>query len=258
MHPKGFVQKVLLSTIAVGIAINSPAQTVTYTITDLGTLPGGTTSSARDINEAGQVVGFAENSAGVDRAFLYSNCVRKDLGTLPSGTTSSASGINEAGQVVGDFITSEVGEGGFHVFLYSNSTGAMQDLGNLGGFFGFSTDINDAGQVVGFADTLGIDIRAFLYSNGAMKNLGTLPGGTTSSASGLNEAGQVVGTADNSAGVDRAFLYSNGAMQDLNTLLPVGSGWVLHEAYAINNAGEIIGSGRHNDATRTFLLKPGN
>jgi probable HAF family extracellular repeat protein len=91
-----------------------------------------------------------------------------------------------------------------------------------------------------------------------MQDLGTLPGGTTSSASDINDAGQVVGSAGNPAGVTRAILYSNGAMQDLNTLLPAGSGWILREASAINNAGEIVGFGKHNGATRAFLLKPGN
>ena len=38
-------------------------------------------------------------------------------------------------------------------------------------------------------------------------------------------------------------------------LLPAGSGWVLTEAWAINNAGEIVGYGSHNGIRRAFLLK---
>lgn len=40
-----------------------------------------------------------------------------------------------------------------------------------------------------------------------------------------------------------AYMTENGVSTDLNTLLPPNSGWQLLEANAINDAGQIVGSG---------------
>ena len=75
---------------------------IQYTVTDLGTLPGGSGSEAWGINASGEVVGYASNSSGYQHAFLYSNGTMKDLGTLPGlYSASCAYGINASGQVVG-------------------------------------------------------------------------------------------------------------------------------------------------------------
>jgi probable HAF family extracellular repeat protein len=42
-----------------------------YSIIDLGTLPGGTFSGASAINESGQIIGFADNESGEQRAVLW-------------------------------------------------------------------------------------------------------------------------------------------------------------------------------------------
>ena len=50
--------------------------------------------------------------------------------------------------------------------------------------------------------------QACLYSNGTMTDLGTLPGGSASSAIGINASGQVAGNALTSSGYNHAFLLS--------------------------------------------------
>ena len=52
------------------------------------------------------------------------------------------------------------------------------------------------------------------------------------------------------------FLYQNGRSIDLNTLLPAKSGWRLTTAAAINDAGEIIGTGYLNGAPQSYALHP--
>src|SRR5207244_8476008 len=91
---------------------------------------------------------------------------------------------------------------------------------------------------------------------GALTDLGTLAGGS-SFAYGINESGAIVGYSwSDSADNARAFVYRDGMLLDLNALIPAGAGWELLEAYGINDAGEIVGSGLLNGVASAFLLKP--
>ena len=86
------------------------------TMTDLGTLPGGTNSSAFAINAAGQVTGNAETAGGDRHAFRWTaSGGMQDLGTL-GGTNSYASAINAPGQVTG---FADTAGGALHAFLWT-------------------------------------------------------------------------------------------------------------------------------------------
>jgi probable HAF family extracellular repeat protein len=115
--------------------------------------------------------------------------------------------------------------------------------------------LNDAGEVVGHAQVSSGYMHAFLWNGLAMQDLGTL-GGSSSYAYGINDDGQTVGYSTLSDGADHAFLYSNGLLLDLNSLIGAGSGWTLDAAYAVNNAGQIVGTGLLNGIEHAFLLNP--
>jgi probable HAF family extracellular repeat protein len=102
---------------------------LSYQTTDLGTLPGNTSSYAYGINNSGQVVGQSY-FGGPGRAFLWdATSGMQDLGTLPGDCTSYARGINDSGQVVGDSYTFDIAP---RAFLWDAANG-MQDLGTLPG-----------------------------------------------------------------------------------------------------------------------------
>jgi probable HAF family extracellular repeat protein len=229
--------------------------------TDLGTL-GGIYSYAGGLNDAGQVVGKAQVAGpGVPpfHAFLWQGGVMQDLGTL-GRSDSSAAGINNAGQVVGQARTAGPEYAPYHAFLWQ--AGVMQDLGTLGGSDSSAAGINDLGQVTGSADTAGGYTHAFVWQDGVMTDLGTLPGDTTSFAFGLNNGGQVVGASgvivydiEGSYFSGQPVLWSGGVPTALRSLLPPDSGWTFLElTTAINDAGQITGSGFHNGLWHAFLL----
>jgi probable HAF family extracellular repeat protein len=123
----------------------------------------------------------------------------------------------------------------------------------IGGRYGTGTAINASGQVAGYATTPGDTVyHAFLYSGGPLTDLGTF-GGTTSWATAINASGQVTGFAFTSDSASHAFLYSDGMLQDLNDLIPPGSGWVLENGAAINDAGQIAGNGMIGGQGHAFL-----
>ncbi|HYT16396.1 MAG TPA: DUF6531 domain-containing protein, partial [Burkholderiales bacterium] len=213
---------------------------------------------AQGINDSGQIVGASAPDVGTNgaRAFLWSaGSGMQDLGP------GSALGINKSGQVVGE---SDGGQP--HAFLWSSGSG-MQDLGTLpGDNQSQANGINDSGQVVGyslyFIPLSNSIFHAFLWSSGSgMRDLGALSGADSSRASGINNSGQVVGESFASSGGLRAFLWSSASgMQDLSALPEVlAAGWnQLARANAINNLGQIVGTGYLNDFTvqHAFLLSP--
>jgi probable HAF family extracellular repeat protein len=228
---------------------------------DLGTL-GGANSSGYGINARGQVAGHSDTTGNTaQHAFLYSHGAMQDLGTL-GGTYSFGYAINARGQVTGYADTPAAQ----HAFLYTH--GAMQDLGALGGADSTGYGINDSGQVTGAADIPGAaepdlghspPYHAFLYSNGAMQDLGTL-GGTLSAGYGINASGQVTGYAQITGNALHAFLYSRGRMTDLNAVIPreAAALYALTIGKAINDSGQILVDGYliGTQENAAFLLTP--
>jgi probable HAF family extracellular repeat protein len=223
-----------------------------YTITDLGTF-GGTASSGNSVDARGEVTGGANLPGDFSsHAFIYSNGSLQDLGTLgPAFDDSLGNGINDSGDVAGTSEISGNGNGSIsHAFLYNN--GVMHDLGTNGGPDSSALAINDKAQITGYyVDTSG-NRHAFIYTKGAIKDIG----GFDSVGFGINASGEITGeTVTQPNGFRHAFLYSKGTMHDLGTL-----GGDTSEGVAINNSGEVIGgSNTVNGAPvdHVFLYKDG-
>jgi probable HAF family extracellular repeat protein len=165
----------------------------------------------------------------------------EDLGSL-GGTGGCAINLNNRGQVVG--YSNLAGDLATHPFIWTKP-GPMRDLGTLGGPFGFANWISEAGEVAGSAENEGGQLHAFLWNDGIMTDLGTLPGDCFTQSQAVNSKRQMVGeSAPCDFSSTRAFLWENGGpMVDLNALIPSGSALQLNGAVDINNRGEIVGSG---------------
>ena len=195
------------------------AQGAGYTITDLGTL-GGSSSSAIDINEAKQVTGYSYTTAGSRHAFYYDGSTMHDIGALDEDYSySDGRGINDNGHITGLSYSRETTDGDYHAFLYDGTN--LQDIETLGGRTSHGQDINNSDQVVGYS-RISEDgpFHAFPYDDGTMRDIGTL-GGTYSYAYGINNNGLVSGWADISNNTAlHAFIYNSvtDTMHDIGTL----------------------------------------
>jgi len=219
----------------------------------LPALPGGEGFTfAYDINGSGLIAGQSRVGTGLDRhAVLWSRTtLLRDLGLMGAASPglanmSGARGVNEAGDVVGEAVIGM----DYHAFFWRN--GAFTDLGlgsavdvndaglvagNQSGMpwtwqggarkylpglagqaigYGHTvTGLNNAGDVVGYAQASGAGLRntAVLWRGGKALDLGFFPGGDVSMAFGINDAGQIVGEGNlTPGGPMHALLWSAGA-----------------------------------------------
>lgn len=271
------------------------------TMHDLGSPFMGTNSVAYAINNSGTIGGTGQTDVK-DTQGKYTNyeaatwtggsaTALKPLSTVGfeswGGPVSQVYSINDSGVKVGKSsfgapYGDDNGDPASHAVLWGTD-GTITDLGTIGKCDAISGvcassafGINAAGQVVGVSgDSTNANLRPFIYSNGQMKDLGTLGTATNGYAYAINNNGQVVGyssdfkiknptTGDLSSSFTTATLWTTNAdgsvtLTDLNALV-AGSGWELWGATGINDKGQIVGygiQGEGSDATfHAFVLSP--
>ncbi len=243
-----------------------------YTITDLGTLDGGTFSQPFFINRNGMVSGSASLPDGTQNAVLWLNGQMKDIGAPGlGGPNSIAFGDNERGQAVGEAETSTPdpnGEDfcgfGTHLtclpFLWQH--GVMTPLPTLGGNNGVANAINNWGEVAGFAENSIPDpgcpapqvlhFKPVVWEKGVIHKLPTFGGDPDGIAQQINDNGQVVGGSGTCATFNTNFLYNlvpvhallweKGKATDLGNLGGKTGQAGGNIAYDINNQGQVVGN----------------
>jgi probable HAF family extracellular repeat protein len=191
---------------------------------------------------------------GGSNAFAQSSYRVTDLGVLPSKEESVPAAINGQGLVAG---TSSAEASGEAAFRYNpNNPAPMEDIGlSTRGLNSRGFGINNTGVVVGdsafiAASTTDSPIRhAAHFSNGSVKDLGTLKKQTFSRANSINGFNQVVGFSGPvlDSPKSRAFFWSTSTgMVDLGTL-----GGAYAQAFAINDSGFITGNSQLRSSATT-------
>jgi len=215
---------------------------------DLGTL-GGTYSAASGVNSKDVAVGASTLEGDTyTHAFVRLAGTLTDLGTLIGPTGNSAAvAINSGIAGTSDFNITDPNSGIVytvtHSFYYTSPSTGMVDIGTVGGDTTYATYVR-SGNVVGSSLTADdTATHAFLWqaSTGMMKDLNTLPGGTTSKANGVNQnGGKVVGSSDVPDGSVHATMWVTAS----NQILDMGTiGGSFAEANAINAYGLVVGDG---------------
>ena len=224
--------------IAVALPTSLAAQQTRYKLIDIGTL-GGPNSylpasftegvPAASLSKAGTFAGFAETSK---QDLLAPNCFSEDC------RVSHAVRMRK---------------------------GVLTDLGSLEGadLSSAATWISSNGLIVGLSQNGRYDplnpglpeVRAVLWKQGKILNLGTLDGGHESVALAVNSRGQVAGFATNGvmdpssllgfSTQTRAFLWQNGRMQDLGALDNSSDAVAL----LINEPGQVVGQSYTDSST---------
>ena len=252
---------------------------VNYTLTDLGTLPGGKFSQATYIDQAGLVIGLSDVANGSQHAVVWQDGRIADISTLGiGGPNSAAFGLNRWGQALGqgessaadpnkeDFCAYGTGLKCLP-FLYQN--GRTVALPLLGGNNGTVGTINSHGQASGLVETNVTDVtcpagkmpggtgpqvlryQAVIWSPGptAIRQLTQLPGDTVSQALSINDRGQAAGASglcSNTSlppialGPHAVLWESDGSVRDLGSL-----GGTADVAHTIGNIGNALNNRGH-------------
>ena len=109
------------------------------------------------------------------------------------------------------------------------------DLGTLGGVGSGAAGVNEAGDVVGTANTGWSEPHAFRWSAGVMTGIHAM-GGWGSEGTDISDDGWVVGSAGNNSGYAEAMYWFGADPIPVGTL---GDRW--SQAFAINNDHRIVG-----------------
>lgn len=217
-------------------------------------VPGALTTSATQLNNAGEVIGRYTDAAGA-HSFLYQDGAYSEI-TVPGADFTTALQISGGGQILADYFDSAglhpvIDDNGSFTTLAVPGAASTSVRANALSSSNSLPAINDADQVIGsYTDDAGS--HAFLYDGSGNYTTLAVPDGFNTTATEINSAGQVLGTytlapGSSNPGNTRPFLYSDGTY---TTIAPPGATSVTNAQ--LNDVGQVAGT--YNDAAGTHAF----
>lgn len=198
-----------------------------YTLTLLPGLPGGTGSAAQDINDLGEVAGYAANAAGAYQPVIWRSGNPVSIPTL-GGAAGGFLSININGQAAGQ---SQDAGGNWNNF-YFDGVGLTNIAPAPHGCCFWEMGLNQSGLTVGMVQPF----NAFSYQGGELTSLPVLSGTSVSQPLHVNDAGLIVGRDSDASGY-YPVTWTNGEISVLPGLPGLPNGY----AYSVNSFGDIAG-----------------
>jgi probable HAF family extracellular repeat protein len=227
-------------------------------LSDLLPVNGGQSGGA-GISPSGAVVGSMYTPSATHAAKWDPSGLISDLGYQCPSCYSEAHATNGV-NIVG--LTQPYGVASFDAFWFGR--GGLHRLPNLGGGYSQANAINANGDIVGDSRLSSGNTHATLWQGGNVFDLGVFSVNNTSSANGVSKDTWIVGWAAINSGTYRAFLRvpnpNCSDLRDLNNLLDSsGAGWILMNAFGINDNHQIVGWGYFTygaPGAHAFVLTP--
>ena len=203
--------------------------------------PQGTLTTARGINNSGQIVGAYRVNPPRHAMFIdHAQYLPLGSGTLLDILYSEAFKINSRGDIVGQFI----GDDGFtHGFLWRKGVITILDFPGASDTTPFG--INDSGTVIGSWDILDADGNVLAYHGFVWKDGGfsefNYPGSADTTITGINARGEMVGLWDSdiTSPIGHGFICKGDACSSFD--VPV-AGVIVTQPNDINARGDIVGA----------------
>jgi hypothetical protein len=200
------------------------------TVTNLtATIPNSFGTSPQTVNDSGYVTGFY-SLANVYHGFVLSGTTYSSF-DYPGASSTQGYGMNTAGTIVGIYFPSGSVNG--HAFEKIGST--FTNIDPPGIMSAVALGINAPGDVIGeYTDNAGQHGYLWMHGAAAPTEI-TYSGVSQIIPYGINDAGTIVGSCSIS-GTSYGFLLKNGVMELIRAPNSTAT-----EAYAINNAGVVVG-----------------
>lgn len=192
-------------------------------------------SFARDVNDAGDIVGGYLGDDGDEHGFILRHGVLTTLDVPFTGSVGTQlDGINNSGIITGVWVDEAFTAHGF-VFEKGN----FAHLDYPGALDTFPYGINSRGDIVGNWDTDQSTVgHGFVFSRGQIFSIDVpdaVPDGTA--ATGINEQGQIVGSYIAEDGNSHGFLAEGSTFNTLDCAEEANT-----SIWGINSAGQIAGT----------------